>query len=415
MNQLPLKNKKTRRYRYVFGGVVLLVLMVAGPNAVFYAKWLWPTRTIPHFSAEGYDQWTNESVAQPLIDYCRKALIASHDKVRVPSVSAAVGFAGELQWAGSIGFAEIETAKPSTVSSRYRIGSTSKALTSVLLARLIDAKLVELDKPVGEYVDGLPAHIRSLTARMLASHTAGVRHYSRFPTYWLGWHESYSSKAYVTVEDGLELFIHDGLRFEPGTGFYYSTFGYSLLSRLLEGATGEDFKKLLEKRLFEPAGMADTALDLAGTMPERVGFYTTASGKYTAAYPTDASYKIAGGGIVSTPSDLVRLGMALLGDDFISETAKGLLWTPVKLADGSINPQNYGLGWRIGKAKGFGDATAETLIIHHGGVQEGGVCFLMIAPELGIAAAAVANTGEAAARSEVQRLASELIRITAGK
>jgi CubicO group peptidase (beta-lactamase class C family) len=281
------------------------------------------------------------------------------------------------------------------------------------LATLIDGKQVDLDAPIRNYVDGLPDHIQPLTARMLASHTAGVRHYSRIPTYWLGWHESNSSRAYANVADGLEMFIHDDLRFEPGTNFAYSTFGYSLLSRLLEGATGKDFKTLLSERLFEPAGMTDTAVDLAGEMPARVSFYTTASGNYLAAYPTDASYKIAGGGIVSTPADLVRLGMALLGDKLVSETTRTVLWTPVKLPDGSTNPENYGLGWRIDAAKGFPDAQDETLLCHHGGVQEGGVCFFVIAPAYGIAAAAVANTGEAAARTEVQNLAVTLIRLAA--
>ena len=411
MNGTQPKTTRTRRYVRILGVVVLVAMVVVGPNLVFYTKWLWPFHAIPTGSTDQIDQWASEQVNESLSTAFRDALVASRVEVEAPSMSAAVGFDGELKWAGAIGYADIESGKLATISSRYRLGSTSKTLTGVLLARLIDAKQVELDTPIGKYVAGLPEHIQPLTARMLASHTAGVRHYSRFPTYWLGWHESYSSKAYADVADGLEMFIHDDLRFEPGTNFAYSTFGYSLLSRLLEGAAGKDFATLLSTRLFEPAQMTNTSVDLPGEMPERVSFYTTASGRYAAVYPTNASYKLAGGGIVATPSDLVRLGMALMGDSFISDKTKDIMWTPVKLPDGSTNPENYGLGWRIDTAKGFPDTQSETLVYHHGGVQEGGVCFFVIAPAYGISAAAVANTSEAATRTQVQNLAVELIRL----
>jgi CubicO group peptidase (beta-lactamase class C family) len=250
---------------------------------------------------------------------------------------------------------------------------------------------------------------------MLASHTAGVRHYSIGPSFfWPPWHPFFSGKQYSSVEEGLEIFMQDELQFSPGTDFQYSTYGYSLLSRVMEAATGSSFQSLLQQELFLPAELTHTAVDEAGLMPARASFYVTSLDAYTAAYPTNSSYKIAGGGMVSTPSDLARLGQLLLHANFISEEAQQLLWSPVELEDGTVNAQNYGLGWRIEESTRLLGEDRPTTIIHHGGRQNGGVGFLMLVPEYGISVAALANTGSGPARGGVQDVAYELVRLAIG-
>ena len=149
----------------------------------------------------------------------------------------------------------------------------AKPLTAVALVRLVDAGKVNLDTPIAHYVPGLPPALQPLTARLLGSHRAGIRHYSPVPQWWMGWHEYYSTHEYPSVADGLDMFTNDRLRFAPGTGFQYSTFGYSLLARLMEGASEQTFAQLLDETVFRPAGMADTALDSTAPMPSRVAFY----------------------------------------------------------------------------------------------------------------------------------------------
>ena len=275
---------------------------------------------------------------------------------------------------------------------------------------MVDAGRLGLDDPLSQHVDGLPAELQPLTARLLASHQAGVRHYSRIPSWWMGWHEAFSTTPYTSVADGLAIFVDDKLRFEPGTDFRYTTFGYSLLSRLMEGASGMPFERILQQQLFDPAGMKDTAVDSAGPMPTRVAFYQAANGRYTAAYPINSSAKIAGGGMVSTPSDLARLGQALLGDALVSDAGKDILFTPMALADGRMNPENYAIGWRVDNSVRLLGENRPTLIIHHGGTQPGGAAFLMLLPEHGITVAVMSNSGTRAAREDVQETAYALAR-----
>lgn len=406
VNGDPSPRRRSRKRR-IAAWLTLILLILAAPYLVFYYQWMHPKQAIPKVEAVAIDQFVATEASATLALGAR--LHAARAEAGVPSMSAAIAYDGIVQWAGAVGFADIERRTAATVRSRYRIGSASKALTGTLLVRMVDAGQVDMDAPMSRYVPGLPPHLAPLTARQLASHTAGVRHYG-MPAWWLGWWEMYSTQRFGSVEEGLSLFRDDPLAFTPGEDFKYSTFGYALLSRLLEGASGQTFAVLLEDGLFRPAGMLDSAVDTADAMPSRVSFYSADSGRFTPAYPADTSYKIAGGGIVSTPADLVRLGTRLLGDDLVSAAGRTLMWTPVPLADGSANPENYAIGWRIDTSERLLGTGEGTPIIHHGGVQAGGSAFFMLVPGHDIAVAVATNSGTRAARSAVQDTAYDLVR-----
>lgn len=89
------------------------------------------------------------------------------------------------------------------------------------------------------------------------------------------------------------------------------------------------------------------------------------------------SDRYAGGGFVSTPSDLVTFGNALLGTEFLSAESKNILWAPVPLADGTMNAQNYALRFRV-------DEDEQGRLVHHDGTRVGGYSFLVIYPKSGI-------------------------------
>ncbi len=410
MNQItPTRSLRLRLLRHLVR-FLLVSAVLLGPNLVFFGRWDYPDESLPAIPADSDDRVSAPGLPGELSHNLLKDLRASREKAGLPSMSAAIAYDGKLQWAGATGFANIENKQFATVHSRYRTGSVAKPLTAVALVRLIDAGKIDINKPISHYVIGLPTALQPLTANQLGSHRAGIRHYSWIPQWWMGWHENYSTHEYSSVADGLAMFVDDGLRFEPGTGFQYSTFGYSLLSRLMEGASQKTFPKILDEMVFSPAGMTDTAVDTTAAMPGRVAFYQAEAGLYTPSYPINSSYKIAGGGLVTTPSDLVHLGAALLGDDFVSKKSKKTLWTPQALADGSMNPENYGVGWRIDTSVRLLGEKQPTQIFHHGGAQQGAAAFFMLLPEYGISVAVMSNSGKGTARAEVQEAAYALAR-----
>ena len=217
--------------------------------------------------------------------------------------------------AGASGFADLERGVAATTDQRFRLGSTSKAVTGVVLGRLIAAGEITTDTPVRQIAPQLPVAYDAVTVGMLASHTGGTRHYSRVPTWIPSNHESLLDTHFDSVEDGLTLFLDDALSFEPGKGFGYSTFGFSLLSYVMERASGRDFGILVTTEVNDPTGIGILLDDITIGIPSRVSYYTTGDGNYVDAFPSDPSYKWAGGGMIATPSELAALGQKLLLDD----------------------------------------------------------------------------------------------------
>lgn len=397
--------------------LALLLLVLAAPTLAYHARWSWARATLPEVGTAQEQQRAAPAMDPALATRLMAIVREARSTSGLPSLSAAVARTDGLDWAGASGWADIDRRQAAGVASRYRTGSIAKPITAVAMMRLAEAGALDLDAPGAEVVSGLPPSLAPLTARQLASHTGGVRHYSPMPWgwWWPGWFEANSQRHYPSVEAGLALFADDRLRFAPGAGFQYSTFGYSLLSRLLEGAAGRPFPALLAAQVFAPAGMTGTAVDTPGAMPDRVAFYVGQGDRYTAARPVDSSFRIAGGGLVSTPTDLARFGVAVQDGRLLSADGVRRMWTVQPLADGSANPQNYALGWRVDESTRLFVDGRPLQVVHHGGSQAGAAAFLLLVPEQGLAVAVMANSsdGRAQVQGTALRLAQELLEVPA--
>ena len=207
--------------------------------------------------------------------------------------------------ARAIGFADVENAVPCSRETRMRIASVSKAITMLAAARLWENGKLDLDAPVQRYVptfpqktvDGKPV---TITTRQLVSHLAGIRHYSKINkeegkkeasaaematsgktssrkekgsdqvpttkgkensltkgkestlTYSAGEYalsEYHIKDEFDSVEKSLKLFADDDLMHAPGSKYLYSTHGWTLVSAVVEGASGEKFLSHLSKML----------------------------------------------------------------------------------------------------------------------------------------------------------------------
>lgn len=103
------------------------------------------------------------------------------------------------------------------------------------------------------------------------------------------------------------------------------------------------------------------------------------------------SHRLAGGGFISTSSDLVKMGNAFLDDEFISEKTRNTFWTPQKLPDGSETPNGYSLGWRV-LTRNIDPDVGEITFANHGGVSRGAQSWLMVIPEHNISIAVNINS-----------------------
>ncbi len=296
----------------------------------------------------------------------------------VPGISVAVGVDGEVVWSEGFGYADLENRVPVSDQTRFRVGSVSKPITAAAVGLLVEQGRLDLDAPVQEYVPTFPEKRWPISTRQLAGHLAGVRHY-------VG-RETYGTEHYTTVREGLEIFRGDTLLFEPGTRYSYSSYGWNLVSAVVEGASGENFLQYMQDHVFAPLGLKNIVADhVDSIIPHRTRFYArTRDGTVLNADYVDNSYKWAGGGFLSNTADLVRFGMAHLSSRLLRPETVELLWTSQKTNEGEET--GYGIGWSVGS-----DYEGRR-IVSHGGSSIGGRAHLLIFPDDGVVVAMLANS-----------------------
>jgi CubicO group peptidase (beta-lactamase class C family) len=240
-----------------------------------------------------------------------------------PGVSAAVMVGDQVVFSGGVGTADLQTGLAQDARTVHGIGSISKTQAVVAVMQLVEQHKVRLDDEIQVYAPWFPRKQKPITVRQLLTHTSGIRHYREGE---FGPNEVMAFRHYDTYEESTRYWRDEALLFDPGTHWAYSTYGTSLMQAIVESASGLDFETYLTDRIWRPAGMADTRLDIsARIVPRRgQGYQRGKRGILENAPNEDVSYKYAGGGVISTDEDLCRFGRALNA---------GLLLKPESLAE----------------------------------------------------------------------------------
>jgi serine beta-lactamase-like protein LACTB len=305
------------------------------------------------------------------------------------AISVSIG--GELIWSQGFGYADLEQQVPiSPAKTRFRVGSVAKPMTAMALGHLYESGQIDLDAPIQRYLPDYPEYDGVITARLLAGHLAGIRHYDSD-------NEVLNAMPYATVPDGLSIFRDDPLVATPGTKYHYSSYGFNLLSAVIESAAGEDFLSYMAENVFRRVGMDQTIADTVfPIISNRSRYYEVRDGELFNTPWVDNSYKWASGGFLSTSEDLVRFGNAHLSNDFLQAQTIEMLWTRQSTSAGEET--NYGIGWQIGTRN---DGTRE---VFHTGGSVGGTTVLLLYPDDGLVIAVISNTWRAGLRPLVDSL-----------
>jgi CubicO group peptidase (beta-lactamase class C family) len=343
---------------------------------------------------------------------------------KLPGLSLAVAVNGEIVWAEGFRWADLENQTPVTPATLFRIGGVSKTLTAAAVGLLSERARLDLDAPVQRYVPSFPEKEWPISTRQLMAHTAGIRHH-------LGEEEIFRKTSCADDAERLAIVAGDPLRFRPGTEYFYSTYGWVLVGAVVAAAANESYLDFMQREILTPLGMKSTFFDIAGqTDPGSAHFYYPRMmldpryGLHDA--PTvDLSCILPAGGFLSTPSDLVRFGSAMMGDALLDPATVEELQTPVRLASGESTGQT--LGWAVRRVpmgadgtptrivgQGLGDAVRRSFLSATtvGGHVSGGTASLMTVPEHRIAIAVVTNVSGAENVSLLSaRLAEVFVRL----
>ena len=313
---------------------------------------------------------------------------------QIPAISVAIALNGQIRYQRAVGKADLENNVPATPETLFRTGSIAKPMTAVAAMRLFEAGKLDLDAPIQKYCPAFPLKPWTITAREVLGHISGIRHYKEG--------EMDNTHHYANLSDGFAMFANDPLLFEPETNYQYSIYGFSVLGCALEGAAGRSYPEIMQQLLFAPAHMTHTFPDdVFEIVPHRARGYSKRNAQVVNAGLMDSSYKIPGGGYVSTPGDLVTLADALLAGMLMKPGTIQLMWTSQKLRNGTAT--GYGMGWGVGK---FEDED----IAGHAGGQQGASSSLTIFPKRKMAVAVMINMNEADATQIDHKISALLLK-----
>jgi serine beta-lactamase-like protein LACTB len=330
-------------------------------------------------------------------------------QINAPGLSVAVAIDNNLVWNAAVGWADLENNIPMTPNTKVRIGSTSKALTSAGLARLVAQHKLSLDTPLKDIFTNLPnPDWAKITPRQLASHMAGIPHY-KDNTEFTGMIKTAKLNTYYeNVEDAVALFDESELRFLPGEQFEYSSLGTVLLSAAMQHSAGMSYQDWMQQQVFTPLGLLDTQTEQQAKSSSKLAqFYWHDKETSESVRPwrnVDLSHRLAGGGWISTSSDLAKFGQGFISDNFISRNIRQEFWTSQKLNNGKVNNQSYAIGWRANELNLRGEL-GWVSYAHHGGVSRGAQSFLMVIPKYKLSLAVNINSN-----TEVFSDFSEIVR-----
>jgi serine beta-lactamase-like protein LACTB len=365
------------------------------------------------------------------VDRARRFTRTSLARQNLPGLSVAVGVGGDIVWAEGLGWADIETRVPVSPDTRFRIGTASTVLTSAAVGVLLEKGRLRLDDEIRTYIPQFPKKQWPVTLQQLMAHVGGV-----------GTDDGdegplFRQRCERPVE-AVQYFASDVLLFEPGTQYRYSKYGWILVSAAVEAAAEQPFLTFMRERIFQPLRMDHTGAESATEEnPEGVGepgedapFITfvrdvilsplrTGGGKVTSAtgeVPDPAKVYAPGFGpdpvfgyglhvvrprnlscytgsmaFLSTPSDLVRFGLAINGGALLQPATVRLLQTSQQLTSGQET--GYGLGWDLNTATL--DGQSMRAVGHDGELLGGRLVSFMMFREAGIAAVVMSNISSA--------------------
>ena len=282
-------------------------------------------------------------------------------RYQVPGLSLAMAKDGALKLVAGFGRADVERRKPVRSDSRFRIASVSKPITGVTVAKLVEQKKLSLQDKVFATGGALRRYyaaaartgaenkrrLELITLEHLLQHTCG------------GWGNSRDdpmfAKAALTYDHDRLIrwtLANQVLKHDPGRRFSYSNFGYCLLGRVIERATGKPYDKAVQDLVLGPAGVNGMQLGRRRKeerLEDEVVYYGQKEDPYGQAM--QVKRMDAHGGWIATATDLVRFAIRVDGipspPDVLSDAALKRMATP-----SSANP-NYAGGWAVNRANNW--------------------------------------------------------------
>ncbi|OFY65650.1 MAG: peptidase [Bacteroidetes bacterium RIFCSPLOWO2_02_FULL_36_8] len=220
--------------------------------------------------------------------------------------SVAVSKDGEIIYSKSVGFSDVENGVKSFENSKYRIGSISKTFTSVLVLKAVEEKKLDLNQTIDKYFPAIK-NSKKITIKHLLSHRSGIHNFTDDKDY-LTWNTQSKTEGEM-----LAIIAKAGSDFAPDSNAEYSNSNFVLLTYILEKTFNKPYAGLLQEYIIKPIGLQNTyfggKIDPSKNECKSYSF----NGTWKLESETDISVPLGAGGIISTPTDLIKFSNTLFG------------------------------------------------------------------------------------------------------
>ena len=320
--------------------------------------------------------------ADPRFAIVRAAIAKVLEDPKIPSVAVAVVKDGQIIWEEGFGWADREKQVAATAHTAYSLASMTKPITATAAMKLQEAGKLDIDSPIERYLSGtkLTGYAGStdaVTARRIMSHSAGLPKYGHF--YLDGSTPAGSSETISRF--GMVVF-------PPNTRFEYSNIGMKILDAAIEKVSGLSYGQYLDREIFSPLGMKDSALGLPQGTAAAVRYDDL--GKPMRFYLTDHP---GSGDVWSSAHDVARflafhLGTPLPGQEpVLSRATVEAMQRPAGAITVSFPgepPRKMGANWILDRLNGHPQ-------VWHPGGQPGVSTFMALYPDQKLAMVVLAN------------------------
>lgn len=277
---------------------------------------------------------------------------------QIPGLVYAVVKDGNIIDSGSYGLANIETNSPTTMHSKFNLGSIGKTFTATAIMLLVKRGELSLEDPIHMYLDSLPDSWKQITIRNLLSHTSGIKDYvGDFPGYNLI--ESRDRKREYKESDFIRMATEIPLNFIPGQRYAYSNSNFVLLGFIVHKVSGETLPEFMKKNVFEKLNMQETIyMTQTEIIPNRAhGYLLDDNNKLiNGNYVSDFFSSTGDMGVTTTAGDMAKWSIALDSGKIVDKDILKQMWAPQTLSNGEVSNffgSTYGLGWHVSDHRGY--------------------------------------------------------------
>ncbi len=319
----------------------------------------------------------------------------------LPGIVVGVVADQELVWAKGFGFADVESKRPMTPTTRFRMASHSKLFTATAIMQLREEGKIRLDDPVQRYLPWFRVRPAGdddspITIEMLLSHSSGLQREAG---------DHWTSYDFPTEAEVRALIADRQAAFAPAVRWKYSNLAYTIAGMVVEERSGMTWSAYLQRNIFTPLGMASSSVDREDPLLA-VGYNRRMPDGSRERMPfVDARGMAAATGLTSTVEDMARFVSAQFragprGGDRLLSTGSLREMHRVRSLENNWTSGN-GIGFSVIRV---GDKT----YVGHGGGYPGYTTYTMIDLEARVGVIALTNTNDSDPNEIARQLMSSV-------